>query len=726
MKKHSILVSTISIFMAASLLSGCNAGPKGYTITWVDYDQTVLEVDKNVPEGEIPTYDGPVPERASTEVMTYVFTGFAPRVQPAFEDATYVAQYNEIKKAFTVTWLNYDGQVLEVDNNVPRNATPSYDGDTPVRPRTAQYSYTFMGWDKELAPVTDDVTFTALFSHATNKYNVTWDNEGTTLKVDELEYGETPVYEGEEPEKASTATLSFIFSGWSPDIVPVTEDVTYHAQFESTPRKYSVKFFDKNDQLVSKGQYDYGATVDAPSGTFRTFYNILGYNAKEGGVWSDVLLTSIPTVSTDVEYRLVLGLKATKDYLLSDLSNENDVSGSNWDYEAGNTMSKQEVDDVPAGITMSSRDKSVLVSTKNGIATLLVGSDFFYAVRSGDFNDTDYIQVYANFPVYANGSKYNDVGLLLGKGQTFSGGGQYYGFDREAPTDNSGNSVFYNGSNYWLKQVVSNGSWQQVKIYVSELETMLAGVPETNKTEFDSISLTRIRDAASPMVSACPREISVYDVEFHRIDITQDFIINDCTNMAEIRNCTNTYFNASNFNAVELYDTDVPFHHTDGNDYPCGTPTGSLKTGNVALNSVSGSLGWESQCGLDISFIVNNIDKFDDTDEIVTYIWGFNNYGVWGGKGSANEYYFNGGGVNMTSSTAHAKKVAENGSHRQWVEAKITIAEFKALTAMSTSYTSGDYTHNDVNKVNWLSFHIKSGPALTPDVIYSVELHHAS
>lgn len=728
MKKRTIFVSAIALSMAASILAGCKSGPKGFTITWVDYDQTVLEVDKNVSEGEIPTYDGPVPERASTEVMTYVFTGFAPKVQPAFEDATYVAQYNEIKKAFTVTWLNYDGSVLEVDNNVPRNATPSYDGATPIKPKSAQYSFSFVGWDKELLPVTEDVTFTALFSHTTNTYNVTWKNGETTLKVDELQYGTTPVYEGEEPEKASTDTLSFVFSGWSPDIVPVSEDATYYAQFESTPRKYSVKFYDKNDQLISKGQYDYGATVDAPSGTFRTFYNILGYNAKVGGVWDDTLLTTIPTVSADVDYRVVLELKSDKDYLLTDLSGENDVSGSNWDYEVGGTMFKQEIDDIPSGITMSNRDKAVVVSTKNGIATLKVGADFLYTVRSGDFDDTDYVQVYANFPAYAGGSKYNDIAILLCKGQSFNGGGQYYGFDRNASTDNSGNSVYYNDSSYWLKQVSSNGGWQQLKIYVSELKTMLDGVPETNRTEFDSISLTGIRDASSPMVSSCAREVTLYDVEFHRIDISQNFIINDCTNMAQIRNCTNTYFNASNFNAVELYDTTVPYNNS-GTDYPIGKPTTSLKTGNIALNSVSG--GWESQCGLDISLLVNNIDLFDDNDEIVTYIWAYHNYGVWGGKGSVNELYFNGNNVNMTNSTEYAKNCGGSGKHGEdigneaWMEARITIAEFKALTAMGLAYNSSNYTHAEVNKTNWLAFHIKSGPALTPDVIYSVELHHA-
>ena len=51
---------------------------------------------------------------------------------------------------------------------------------------------------------------------------------------------------------------------------------------------------------------------------------------------------------------------------------------------------------------------------------------------------------------------------------------------------NTGNAVYYNGGTYWIKQVIANGGWQQLKIYVSEIKAMLAGVPESNETEFDT------------------------------------------------------------------------------------------------------------------------------------------------------------------------------------------------------------------------------------------------
>ena len=75
-----------------------------------------------------------------------------------------VTLYAIWEKNFTVTWKDADGTVLETDEKVPENTTPTYDGTTPTKAEDTDYIYTFSGWSPEIAPVTDDVTYTATYS----------------------------------------------------------------------------------------------------------------------------------------------------------------------------------------------------------------------------------------------------------------------------------------------------------------------------------------------------------------------------------------------------------------------------------------------------------------------------------------------------------------------------------------------------------------------------------
>ena len=72
--------------------------------------------------------------------------------------------YEKSKVAtYTVTWVNYDGTVLETDVGVAENSNPEYNGATPSKPADTQYTYAFTGWSPDIAPVTGDVTYTAKY-----------------------------------------------------------------------------------------------------------------------------------------------------------------------------------------------------------------------------------------------------------------------------------------------------------------------------------------------------------------------------------------------------------------------------------------------------------------------------------------------------------------------------------------------------------------------------------
>ena len=64
---------------------------------------------------------------------------------------------------FTVTWKNWNGSVLYVDNDAPYGSLPTYSGQTPTREKDSQFSYTFSGWSPEVHRVYSNQDYTAVF-----------------------------------------------------------------------------------------------------------------------------------------------------------------------------------------------------------------------------------------------------------------------------------------------------------------------------------------------------------------------------------------------------------------------------------------------------------------------------------------------------------------------------------------------------------------------------------
>ena len=229
-----------------------------YTVTWKNEDGTVLDTSK-VEYGTVPTYPGETPTKEATEQYNYVFAGWTPETVAVTGDATYTATFTDTIRTYTVTWANWDGAVLETDENVPYDTMPEYNGDTPTKAADVQYTYTFNGWVPAVSPVTGDVTYTAVFSETLNEYTVTWKNGDTVLKSEQVAYGNTPVYSGETPTKEGDAQYSYVFAGWTPEIVAVTGDVTYNATFDKMLNTYTVTWKNGDTVLEMDENVPYGA-----------------------------------------------------------------------------------------------------------------------------------------------------------------------------------------------------------------------------------------------------------------------------------------------------------------------------------------------------------------------------------------------------------------------------------------------------------------------------------
>lgn len=234
-----------------------------YTVTWKNGEE-VLEVDKGVEYGTMPTYDGKMPERPSDVQYIYIFTGWSPVVSEVTGNITYEAQFTTAPNRFTIIWKNGD-TVLETDEDMLYGSTPTYDGEVPTKEETAQYTYTFSGWSPEVDVVKESITYEAQFKEELRSYNVTFYSEDGSTILDKItvDYGSEAKYSKTTPIKNATVGHTYLFEKWVSDsgedltqrLKAVDGEICAYASFKSFIRFVTVYIVSSNT--------DYGTVTES-------------------------------------------------------------------------------------------------------------------------------------------------------------------------------------------------------------------------------------------------------------------------------------------------------------------------------------------------------------------------------------------------------------------------------------------------------------------------------
>ena len=244
---------------------------KKFTITWINYDDSVIDIYYNVPYGTIPVYNGETPTREDTKQYSFTFVGWEPDITEVTTDATFKAVYTKQEKTFKIT-INVNNHLYgrvnlsEVSNLsfgtvIIKNQNCLKINDITIVATScendAHYSYKFIGFNGFQEIVEADMVITVVFERVVNKYTITWINEnGEVLETSLVEYGIVPVYAGDTPNKQSTADVIYVFNGWNKEILPVTQNETYTAVFTSFSSTYTINASIVNGQISPNGSVD--------------------------------------------------------------------------------------------------------------------------------------------------------------------------------------------------------------------------------------------------------------------------------------------------------------------------------------------------------------------------------------------------------------------------------------------------------------------------------------
>ena len=147
------------------------------------------------------------------------------------ENISLYPHYKATPKEFTITWVignnTYEMRCYydRIPDPTPYIRLPS---DDPY------YTYTFVGWDREIEPVKGDATYYGNIERTPRKFKVTWVLEdGAKVITEEWEYNQKPAFKGELSYQ--TDTCKYTFRKWDTPISSVTGDVTYKAKYDATP-----------------------------------------------------------------------------------------------------------------------------------------------------------------------------------------------------------------------------------------------------------------------------------------------------------------------------------------------------------------------------------------------------------------------------------------------------------------------------------------------------------
>lgn len=219
------------------------------------------------------------PVKAPFEAVAYTFVGWdvngdgePDNVGTRFRiytDFEAWAIYAESQRTFAVTY--------RVDGNDTRVRVPYSEGSTyplpdPTRAATAQYSYTFGGWDTDrdgvaddgLSAVYGDIVAVAVFDSTVNRYQYSFeDTDGRVYaSAENVPYGTEILPPDVTPEKEATDSFSFTFSAWQDYEagMTLTEDMRFVAVFDMQVRLYTITFFYK--EKLREYRVSYGTVID--------------------------------------------------------------------------------------------------------------------------------------------------------------------------------------------------------------------------------------------------------------------------------------------------------------------------------------------------------------------------------------------------------------------------------------------------------------------------------
>lgn len=315
---------------------------KRYTITWNDWDGSLITTYQ-LTYGVMPKYNSTNPTREPDLDYTYDFAGWTPDLTPVTGDQIYTATYTRTPIRYTITFKNEDGSIIErqfltrgsevippqimngdkilqwnpsistvtgdqvytaswLDNTpatwtitwknydgatlntaeVAHGAIPEYNGQTPTKPATAEYTYTFVGWTPKIVPATSNAAYTAQFEEEVRTYAIRFFQEDGITQIGEtqqLAFGASPILPDPLPTKTQTGYTYTL--QWK-------NIETYEIVGTGVPAVSGIADYKADFSLFTLNRYTLTAKIEDEAGNAYSGCSVIGTGTFEYGAEATV------------------------------------------------------------------------------------------------------------------------------------------------------------------------------------------------------------------------------------------------------------------------------------------------------------------------------------------------------------------------------------------------------------------------------------------------------
>lgn len=209
-------------------------------------------------------------------------------------DQTVNAVYVEASGVYwTINFFNTDSKTtLLQTKQYQHGSIVSYEGEIPTKETTAQYTYTFKGWNVEPTNAIDDFDYYAVYDSVVRSYTIVFNNfDGSKIESGSFKYGAIPSC-SKTPTRTATAEWTYSHKGWKPALDYVTGEATYVATYDSSKVEYKVTFMNGVD-VIDEQMVPYGEAAVAPTDVTRDGYKFTGWNTSFSKVTENLTVKAL-------------------------------------------------------------------------------------------------------------------------------------------------------------------------------------------------------------------------------------------------------------------------------------------------------------------------------------------------------------------------------------------------------------------------------------------------